>query len=145
MVANPFFLFKNRPSQSYDPYSRASIDVKTGSSDSADFAMTRLLIQIYPLAYCPVTAEICQWLHNHCANCQSRRKWTTDLWQFEQKTRWQFAQWLCNHWHIAVVTVRYAKGLFPICHRWGSRSRAVAKSPEPVLSERISYINRLNG
>jgi hypothetical protein len=33
------FPFKNRPSQSYDQYSIALIDVKTaGSPDSADFA-----------------------------------------------------------------------------------------------------------
>jgi hypothetical protein len=24
---------------------------------------------------------------------------------------WQFAQWLCDHWHNAVVTVRYANEL----------------------------------
>jgi hypothetical protein len=30
MVREPFFPFKNRLSQSYSPYSRASIDVKTG-------------------------------------------------------------------------------------------------------------------
>jgi hypothetical protein len=33
----PFFPFKNRQSQSYDPDSSASIDVKTGSPDPADF------------------------------------------------------------------------------------------------------------
>jgi hypothetical protein len=43
MVANPFFPFKNRLSQSYGPYSRASIDVKT-SPDPEDFAMTRPII-----------------------------------------------------------------------------------------------------
>jgi hypothetical protein len=40
MVTQPFFLFKNRPFQSYGPYSSASIDVKTGSPDLADFAKT---------------------------------------------------------------------------------------------------------
>jgi hypothetical protein len=44
MVVNPFFQFKNVPSQSYGKYSSASIDVKNGSPDPADFAMTRLLI-----------------------------------------------------------------------------------------------------
>jgi hypothetical protein len=24
---------------------------------------------------------------------------------------WQFAQWLCEHWHIAAVTVRYTNEL----------------------------------
>jgi hypothetical protein len=38
------FPFKNRPSQSCGPYSRAYIDVKTGSPDPVDFAMTRSLI-----------------------------------------------------------------------------------------------------
>jgi hypothetical protein len=48
------FPFKDRPSQSYSP----SIDVKTGSPDPADFATTRILIQIYPLAYSASTAAI---------------------------------------------------------------------------------------
>jgi hypothetical protein len=26
---------------------------------------------------------------------------------------WQFAQWLCDYWHIAAVTAQYAKGLCP--------------------------------
>jgi hypothetical protein len=29
-----------------------------------------------------------QWSHYYCANSQSRGNWTTDLWQFAQKTRW---------------------------------------------------------
>jgi hypothetical protein len=58
-----FFPFKNRLSQSYGPYSSATIDVKTGSPDPADFATTRLLIQMYPLVYRAVTALICQWSH----------------------------------------------------------------------------------
>jgi hypothetical protein len=24
---------------------------------------------------------------------------------------WQFAQWVCDHWHIAAVTARYANEL----------------------------------
>jgi hypothetical protein len=44
MVANPFFLFKNRPSESYGPYSSAFFYVKSGSPDPADFAMTWHLI-----------------------------------------------------------------------------------------------------
>jgi hypothetical protein len=43
-----------------------SIDVKTGSPDPADFAMTRLQIQTHPLVYRAVTAAICQWSHNDC-------------------------------------------------------------------------------
>jgi hypothetical protein len=46
----PFFPFKNRLSQSYDPYSSASINVKTGSPDPADFATTRPLIHWQVLA-----------------------------------------------------------------------------------------------
>jgi hypothetical protein len=41
-------------------YSSASIDVKP-TPDPADFAMTRLLIQIFYLAHRAVTAAICQW------------------------------------------------------------------------------------
>jgi hypothetical protein len=35
-VCEPFFHFKNRPFQSYSPWSSASIDVKSGFSDPAD-------------------------------------------------------------------------------------------------------------
>jgi hypothetical protein len=52
MVTNPFFPFKNRPSQNFGPYSSASINVKTGSSDLADFATTRPLIHWRVLAIC---------------------------------------------------------------------------------------------
>jgi hypothetical protein len=38
-----FFPLKIRPSQSYDPFSSPSINVKTGSPDLADFSTTRLL------------------------------------------------------------------------------------------------------
>jgi hypothetical protein len=48
-------------------YSIAFIDVKTGCPDPADFALNRLLIEIYPLAYRAVTAAICRWLHMHIA------------------------------------------------------------------------------
>jgi hypothetical protein len=44
MVTTLFLMFKNRPSQSYGPYSSASIYVKSGSPDPADFATTRHLI-----------------------------------------------------------------------------------------------------
>jgi hypothetical protein len=55
--------------KTYGPYSRASVDVKAGTPDPADFAMTRLLIcQLWhfaqwfgrPLAYRAVTSAICQ-------------------------------------------------------------------------------------
>jgi hypothetical protein len=70
------FSFYNRPFQSYDPYSSASIDVKTGSPDPADFAKTRhLLPRLWhiaqsPLAYCAEAAAICQGRTNNGANCQ---------------------------------------------------------------------------
>jgi hypothetical protein len=69
----------------------------------ADFARTRLLL--------PRLWHIGQ---SATANCQSRRKWTTDLWQSREKQDgkgWQFAQWLRDHWHIAAITARYAKEL----------------------------------
>jgi hypothetical protein len=43
MVADPFFLFKNPLSPNKGPYNSASIDVKNGSPDPADFAKTRRL------------------------------------------------------------------------------------------------------
>jgi hypothetical protein len=79
MVTKPFFLFKNRPFQSHGPYSGASINVKTGSPDPADFAKTRRLlprlwhIALKQLQYAKVaqtmarTANICQLVF--CANC----------------------------------------------------------------------------
>jgi hypothetical protein len=48
----PFFPFKNRPSQRYGPYSSASNDVKTGSPDPANFATTRPPIHCQVLAIC---------------------------------------------------------------------------------------------
>jgi hypothetical protein len=38
-----------------------------------------------------------------CMNCQ---KYVAHF-----SLLWQFAQWLCYHWHIAAVTERYANGL----------------------------------
>jgi hypothetical protein len=52
MVAKPFFLFKNRPSQSNRPYNSPSIYVKSGPPDLADFATTRHLIHWRFLALC---------------------------------------------------------------------------------------------
>jgi hypothetical protein len=49
MVANPI-PFKNRPPQTYSPYSSSSVDVKTGSSGPVDFATTRPLIHWRVLA-----------------------------------------------------------------------------------------------
>jgi hypothetical protein len=46
----PNFPLKNRQFQSYGPFSSASIDVKTGYPDPADFATTRLLIHWRVLA-----------------------------------------------------------------------------------------------
>jgi hypothetical protein len=43
MVATPFFLLKIARLKA-TVYSRASIDEKTGSADTADFAITRPLI-----------------------------------------------------------------------------------------------------
>jgi hypothetical protein len=51
-VPSPFFPLKNRPSQSYSLYSSASIFVKIGSPDPADFVMTWHLIHWRVLALC---------------------------------------------------------------------------------------------
>jgi hypothetical protein len=70
------FLFKNRPFQSYGLYSSASVEVKTGSPDPADFAKTRhQLPRLWhipqnPLAYRTEVAAISQGRTNNCANCQ---------------------------------------------------------------------------
>jgi hypothetical protein len=40
-VRDSLFPFKNRPFQSYGPQSSASIDVKSGLSDPAEFAKVR--------------------------------------------------------------------------------------------------------
>jgi hypothetical protein len=75
MVAHPF-LYKNRPFQSHGPYNSASVDVKTGSPDPADFAKTqRQLPRLWHiaqslLAYRAEAAAIYQGRTNNCANCQ---------------------------------------------------------------------------
>jgi hypothetical protein len=49
------------PFQSYGPYSSASIDVKTGSPDPADFAKTRrLLPRLWHNAQSPLAYHACQ-------------------------------------------------------------------------------------
>jgi hypothetical protein len=63
MMANPFFRLKIgclKAMVRTVPGS-ASIYVKSGSRDLTDFAMTRLLIQVYRLEYCAATYAICQW------------------------------------------------------------------------------------
>jgi hypothetical protein len=67
MVAHPFFLFGNRPSQSYSSLSNTCIDVKTGSTDPGGFCYNSASNS---LVYRAVTPAICQWSHNQCANCQ---------------------------------------------------------------------------
>jgi hypothetical protein len=42
-------------------------------------------IRLSPLAFCSVTVAICQWSHNHCANCNTRHlvfftQTVTSLW-----------------------------------------------------------------
>jgi hypothetical protein len=78
-ACEPFFLFKNHESQSYGAHSSASINVKISSQDSTDFAMTRRLILIYPLAYYAVMSAISQWSHNHFAILFFART-ATSLW-----------------------------------------------------------------
>jgi hypothetical protein len=52
------FLLKNRPFESYGPLSRSPIDVKTGYSDPADFAITRHLIHRRELAICAMVGAV---------------------------------------------------------------------------------------
>jgi hypothetical protein len=56
MVATPFFSFKNRLSQSFGPYNRASIGISRCDGRNMPTAAQPLL-----------------------------EKWTTDFWQFAQK------------------------------------------------------------
>jgi hypothetical protein len=56
MVTNPFFLLKVAHPKATVTYSRASIDVKTGSPDPANFAMTRLLIH-WHIALCDMPMD----------------------------------------------------------------------------------------
>jgi hypothetical protein len=64
------FLLKNGPSQSYVPYSSASIDVKTGSPDPADFAMTQLLIYWRVLAIHAMVERPLAYRSHHSVICQ---------------------------------------------------------------------------
>jgi hypothetical protein len=84
MVKNVFFQFKNRPSQSYGPYSSTSIDVKTGSPDLADFAPTQLLIHwlLCDGRNMPTVAQpLCE--------LPELQKQAKAFRQFMQKTRWR--------------------------------------------------------
>jgi hypothetical protein len=74
-------------------------DVKTGPPDPVDFAKTWSLCRL-------------QYAKN-------REKWITDLWQFAQKTSWQFAPLFVRPWHMAAASARYAKGLCAICQSRG--------------------------
>jgi hypothetical protein len=73
MVVYPFSVF----SLQFSLLTNIPIDVKTGSPDLADFAMTqRILPWMWHngqglLAYSAVTAAICQWSHNYCTNGQN--------------------------------------------------------------------------
>jgi hypothetical protein len=61
-----------------------------------------------------VTAAVRQWSHNHCANCQHLpscflRELPKVMVPFLQL--YQFAQWLCDRWHIAEKTAQCANEL----------------------------------
>jgi hypothetical protein len=137
MVTFPFFPFKNHPSQSYSPYSRASIEVKTGFPDSANFAMTRPLIHWHIVLWRPRYAK------GRTTGAQTARAAKNGPQTFGSSHKkqndkcWQFAQWLYEHWHIAAVTAWYANGRCPICHSRGCGCWVVAKSTvsrEPVFT-----------
>jgi hypothetical protein len=116
-------------------YSSASIDVIFGSPDSADFAMTRLLLPRLwhigksPLEQRAVMVVICQWSHNHCPKCQHSpscfvARTVKSLWSIfcgSGSSRNGFAEYRSRH--------------SAIC-QW-IRSRVVAKSfrsSEPVFT-----------
>jgi hypothetical protein len=65
-----FFTFKNSPSQSYGPYNRAPINVKTCSLDLADFATTRLLIHWRVMAVCAMVGRPLAYRGRHSVICQ---------------------------------------------------------------------------
>jgi hypothetical protein len=110
MVANPFFSLK---------LGRLKATARNTSAN----ARSGKFCYNSALAYHDVMAVICQWPHNHCANCQSRGKWTKDFWQFMQKTRWQVLA-------VRAMVVRplasrssqsaMCQGTCPKCHSWGS-------------------------
>jgi hypothetical protein len=75
--ANPFFPFKNRPLQSYGPQSIASIDVKSGLSDSADFAPTQIPIRIVSVAYPGTNFANCSCSHDQSLKYQVRGSFFT--------------------------------------------------------------------
>jgi hypothetical protein len=110
----PFFLFKNRPFQSYGSYSSASIDVKTGFPDPADFAKTRRLLPLLlhivqsPLAYRAEEAAICQGRTNNGPNCQhSPSCFLHELPHVSDPFFTALAVHAMDvrHWHIAADTV----------------------------------------
>jgi hypothetical protein len=76
MFADPFFGL-NPPSLSYSPYNSESIDVKTGSPDPANFAMTQ---RVCRLQY----AKVAQPLHK----LPELRKMDHRLVADRAKTRW---------------------------------------------------------
>jgi hypothetical protein len=107
-------------------YNSASIDVKTGSPDPADFATV-------PAAICQgrtTIARTARAVKHGSSNCGSSRK------KQDGECR-QFASLFVRPWHIAAASTRYAKGLCAICQSRGSRPRVLAKSAgsgEPVFT-----------
>jgi hypothetical protein len=89
-MPKPFFPLKKTPNASiHGPYSSASIDVKTGSPDPADFGTTRPLIHCqvlairamfgWPLAY-PYAAVTAGWGHiKICQNLPAVAYWVKSL------------------------------------------------------------------
>jgi hypothetical protein len=123
-----FFPFKNCPSQSCGLYSRASIDVKTGSPGLADFGKNRPLIHLHIALWRPQYAN-----SRHTTDmptdtqplCElpEPQKWTINFWQFAQNTKWRL---LAIHTMVVQPLAYY--GRYPICHSRGSRCQGVAKS-----------------
>jgi hypothetical protein len=69
-LREPFFPFKNRPFQSYGPQSSASIDVKSGLSDPADFATIQIPIRIVSVANRCTNFANCSCLHDQSPKYQ---------------------------------------------------------------------------
>jgi hypothetical protein len=87
--------FKNRPSQSYGPYSSASTDV------TSVLQIRRILLLLRLGFYFPDCAKSRN-VQYYCERPQ-QHSGGVDLWQFAEKQdgeRWQFAQWLADHYRL---------------------------------------------
>jgi hypothetical protein len=136
MAVNPFF------------HNSASINVKTGTPDTEDFATTQLLF---------IGTSCCDGCDMQMVAqplCELSETWKMDnrllTGHAKNKTasvgRLRNSQWLGDHWPIVAIPAQCAKELCPICHSCGSRSQVVAKSAksgEPVFTSMDVLLHRL--